>query len=171
MIFIINTFSFVIENMKAKVYIETSIISYLAAKQSRDLIVAANQQITHEWWDNRRNLFDLFSSSLVIEEASKGDSDAANKRLAILNNINIIGLNPEIMKFAGMIINGRILPTKASDDAIHISVAIIYSFDYLLTWNCKHIANAEIQKQILKLANKFGYEMPVICTPYELLGE
>ncbi|MDQ1266603.1 MAG: hypothetical protein QG635_1755 [Bacteroidota bacterium] len=157
--------------MKEKVYIETSIISYLTAKPSRDLIVAANQQITHDWWDNRSAFFDLYSSTLVINEASRGDAGASKRRIDILSNLIIIEFNDKVIKFAEMIIQKGILPKKVGDDVLHISASIVYGFDYLITWNCKHIANAEIQKQVAKLSNSKGYFMPSICTPLELMGE
>ena len=157
--------------MKQKIYIETSFISYLASKPSRNLIIAAHQQISQEWWENKKDDFELYTSELVIIEASKGDADIACNRLELLKEIQVLELIPEITELAEQFIKKGFLPLKAIEDAIHISFSIIYEIDYLLTWNCKHIANAEILKQLINYSNKFGYSIPLICTPLELLGE
>lgn len=157
--------------MKPKLYIETSTISYLVARPSRDLIIAANQQVTHEWWDTRRTEFDLYVSQIVIDEASEGDQEAAQQRLDKLKDIPLLELKIEALQLAEKFIQQQALPEKASQDALHISVATIYGMDYLLTWNCKHIANAMIIKKISRIATQRGYELPTICTPHELMGE
>jgi len=157
--------------MKPKLYIETSTISYLIARPSRDLIIAANQQVTHEWWDTHRSDFDLYISQIVIDEASEGDQEAAQQRLEKLKDIPLLELRTEALNLADKFIQRQALPVKASQDALHIAVATIYGMDYLLTWNCKHIANAVIGKKIAKITAQQGYELPTICTPYELMGE
>jgi len=157
--------------MKPKVYIETSTISYLIARPSRDLVIAANQQVTREWWDTRRSLFDLYISQVVIDEANAGDPEAARQRLEALQGIPLLELKTEALDLASEFIRPKALPKKASQDALHIAIAAVYGLDYLLTWNCKHIANAVIQKTILRIVAEQGYELPIICTPYELLGE
>jgi predicted nucleic acid-binding protein len=156
--------------MKPKLYIETSLISYLTARPSRDLIVAAQQQVTREWWKNRRSKFEMYISQLVIQEAKDGNEEAAAKRLKTLENIPLLDLRVEALDLAEKFVRSKALPQKAFDDALHISVATIYGLDYLLTWNCKHIANAEIQKEISRVSFEEGYELPIICTPYELMG-
>ncbi len=157
--------------MKSKVYVDTSFISYLTSRPSRDLIVAAQQQITHEWWQNRRSIFEVYISHLVVQESGKGEKDAASERLQILNAFQVLELRPEALELSQFFITQNALPEKASDDALHIALATIYGIEYLLTWNCKHMANAEIQKKITKISLDQGYEMPTICTPYELMGE
>ncbi len=137
--------------MKSKVYIETSIISYLVNRPSRDLILAAHQQVTHEWWNNRRPKFDLYASQAVMDEASEGDEEAAQLRLKVLRGIPLLELRVEALDLAEMIVRHKALPKKASQDALHIAVAAIYGMDYLLTWNCKHIANAVIRRKLQKL--------------------
>lgn len=156
--------------MKQRIYIETSIISYLAGKPSRDIIVAGYQQITHDWWDNRASQFDLFSSELVFQESKSGDSITAKKRLSYIEDIPFLELNTEAVNLAQIILKKKVLPKKAGDDSLHIAIATIYGLDYLLTWNCKHIANAEIQKNITRICFEEGYEMPTISTPLELMG-
>jgi len=155
---------------KYKVYIETSVISYLSANPSRDLIVAANQQITHEWWRIRRKDFDLYTSEIAIWESTEGDKQAAARRLNIIKTIEVVPLVREVPELASKFLVNRILPKKAGDDALHIALATVFSMDYLLTWNCKHIANAEIQKKVALVILEQGYDMPIICTPQELMG-
>jgi predicted nucleic acid-binding protein len=153
------------------VYIETSIVSYLTARPSRDLIVAAHQRITDEWWEKRRNHFQLYISSLVVEEAEQGDKEAAQKRLQILQDIPLLKWNSEISDLADQFVKQKALVEKARDDALHIATAALYHLDFLLTWNCRHIANEEIQKKIAKICAEMGYEMPRICTPQTLIGD
>jgi len=157
--------------MKPKVYIETSTISYLIARPSRDLVIAANQQVTREWWNMRRALFDLYISQVVIDEANAGDQEAAQQRLEAMQGILLLELKTEALDLASEFIRSKALPKKASQDALHIAIAAVYGLDYLLTWNCKHIANAVIQKSIARIVAEQGYELPTICTPHELLGE
>jgi predicted nucleic acid-binding protein len=123
----------------AKVYIETTIPSYLIARPSRDWLIAEHQQITRDWWEFRGPQFDLFVSEPVLEEASAGDAILARKRLEVLSDIRVLALTEGILKLAQ-------IPPKAAVDALHIAVATVYACEYLLTWNCRHIANAEIQR-------------------------
>jgi len=157
--------------VKPKVYIETSFVSYLTAPPSRDLIVASQQQVTHGWWLDRRLKFDLYISQLVIQEASKGEKQEAKDLLQILKTLKALELRKEALVLAESYIAKNALPEKASDEALHITLATIYGIDYILTWNCKHMANAEIQKKISRISLELRYEMPTICTPYELMGE
>ena len=154
--------------MKPKVYIETSIPSYLTAWRNKDLIMAANQEITKEWWENR-HLFDLYLSAFVIQEVSFGDPDAVKRRLLALSDIPEIEITEEIAIFAENLICKVPLPHKAKIDALHIAVATVGGMDYLLTWNCRHIANAVFRPKIESVCRELGYEPPTICTPQELL--
>lgn len=156
--------------MKESVYLETTIVSYLTAWLSRDLIRAAHQQITLEWWSNRRDDFEIFVSEFVINEAGLGDKDAAEKRLAALDGIALLDVNSEVENLAKSLIWEKALPTKAATDALHIAVAAVHDVNYLLSWNCRHIANAEMQEIIGKVCADNGYKRPIICTPEELLG-
>jgi hypothetical protein len=156
--------------MSLKVYIETTIVSYLTARPSRDLIVAAHQQLTQEWWENRRANFDLYTSQFVIQESSAGDAKMAQTRLEALEEIPLLGVTQEAVTLARTLVQKGPIPEKAEVDALHIAVAATNGMDYLLTWNCKHIANAEMQIGIGNLCRATGCEPPVICTPEELLG-
>ena len=156
--------------MREKVYIETSIISYLINKTNRDIIITAKQELTKEWWYEHKSDYDLFISDLVTEEISKGDSIYAEQRQKIIENIPILKVTEKALLIANSIISKKILPVKAADDILHISLAIANNIDYLLTWNCKHIANAHIIKTLETIAKSHKYNVPVLCTPIEILG-
>ena len=155
--------------MRAKVYVETTIPSYLAARRSRDPLVAAHQHLTREWWDSRRPAFDLYVSESVLEESAAGDEIVAKKRLELLANISLLALTDGILNIAEKLVAEGPIPPKAAGDALHISIATVYGCEYLLTWNCRHIANAEIQRAARLVVNSQGFELPAICTPEELM--
>jgi predicted nucleic acid-binding protein len=155
--------------MKNSVYIETSIVSYLTARPSNDIRSVSQQNITSEWWDFRRNEFDLFISEFVIVEASRGDKNAAAKRLAAIEGIAELEVLNTTAKLARSLISQGSLPTKAEIDAFHVAVAATHGVEFLLTWNCKHIANAIMRPKIEQVCREEGFEPPIICTPTELL--
>ncbi len=152
------------------VYLETTIISYLASDPSRDLISAAHQQITHDWWKNYRQKFDLYISQVVLNEMSLGDPKVAEKRLELAQNIPFLALTPEVVELAKSLVTRGPLPKNAEDDALHISLAAVHGIDYLLTWNCKHIANLFIQRDLEKILLRFGLRLPQIGNPEALMG-
>ncbi len=156
--------------MKPRVYLETTIPSYLTARPSRDLVMAANRETTHEWWDNRRNDFELFISQLVFEEASAGDSEAARKRIAFIESVARLDVTDQAAMLGKQLVAKIPLPTRAQTDALHIAVAAVNGMEYLLTWNCTHIANATMRDRIEMICRDMGFEPPIICTPLELLG-
>lgn len=155
--------------MKPKVYLETTVPSYLTAWTSRDLVMAAHQQVTREWWDNRRADFDLFVSQLVLQEAAAGDPDAAARRMELIRDIPILKVSEAAAELAQELARRVPLPERAALDALHIGVATVNGMHYLLTWNCRHIANATYQPRIGLVCRGLGYEPPVICTPEALL--
>jgi len=155
--------------MKPSVYVETSVISYLASRPARDLIVAAHQELTREWWEERSGRFELVISELVEQEAGAGDPAASRSRLAALEGIAILALSDEAVSLAEHLVDEGPIPREAAADALHIAVAAVNGIDYLLTWNCKHLANAWLRVQIASLLEGAGYACPVICTPEELL--
>ncbi|MBF0548684.1 MAG: type II toxin-antitoxin system VapC family toxin [Candidatus Riflebacteria bacterium] len=156
--------------MKMKIYIETSFISYLVGRRSKNLVLAAYQELSQEWWEKRSGKYDLFSSQITFNEASIGDPEVSQKRLEILQKIPFITITSEVIELSEKIINSGVIPKKATPDALHISIATVFGMDFLLTWNCRHIANATIQKIISQICLSSGFEMPTICTPIELLG-
>ncbi|MBF0108309.1 MAG: type II toxin-antitoxin system VapC family toxin [Magnetococcales bacterium] len=157
--------------MNPKVYLETSIISYLAARPSRDLVLAAHQQITAEWWDKSRRHFDLYTSELIFREANAGDPGAAKRRLEFLAGLPSLNVNEEVMTLAIALLDARAVPRQAVDDAYHIALAAVHRMDYLLTWNCKHIANATMWSRIDGICRSQGHEPPAIATPEQLQEE
>jgi hypothetical protein len=154
-----------------RVYIETTIPSYLAALPSRDLLQAARQQITHDWWNNERQKFALCISQIVLDEAMAGDADAAQRRQPFLQDLPLLDLTEAVDGVAKSIMDTGLLPQKAMRDAVHIAVSSVHGIDILLTWNCRHIANATIMKELSEAVARSGYELPILCTPEELLGD
>ena len=155
--------------MKPTVYLETTVFGYLAMRVSGILRVAANQQTTRDWWENNRRGFELFVSRFVVDECSAGDPVAAQERLIYLDGIRSLQISDEVNALAELLLADVPLPEKASIDALHISVAAVSGVQYLLTWNCKHIANPSLRPRIEQLCRDLGYEPPVICTPQELM--
>jgi predicted nucleic acid-binding protein len=153
------------------VYLETSVISYLTARPSRDIVIAGHQQITNDWWQTRRTMFDLYISEFVLREARRGDTVAAQERLAILNTIEIVEISPEALALADRLIAKAALPEKSVLDALHIATSVTNGIDFLLTWNCKHIANAIMRSKIEQICRTNGYEPSIICTPEELMED
>ena len=155
--------------MKPSIYIETSVIGCLAMRLSGVLRMAANQQTSRDWWDNQRHRFDLFVSRYVIDECSDGDPIAAQERLVFLEGIPLLEVSDAAETLAKALLIGVPLPPKAAIDAYHISVAAVHGIEYLVTWNCKHIANPALRTRIEFVCRELGCEPPVICTPQELL--
>jgi hypothetical protein len=154
----------------ATVYIETSIVSYLTARPSRDLLVVAHQQITVTWWDQERAHYDLFTSQVVLAEARAGDPEAAQRRLAVLECLPLLDVTDAAITLAAALVSGQVLPAQAAQDALHIAVACVHGMEYLLTWNCAHLANARLRSRIEQICRDAGYVPPIICTPEELEG-
>jgi len=155
--------------MNPKVYIETTIVSYLAAHPSRDLIVAGHQQITHEWWQTSRHNFAVVSSQLVAREAGAGDPEAAEARLAFLAGLILLEITEEALTLAQRLLQSKVIPQDFPEDALHVAVAVVHGIEYLLTWNYKHLANAGMRSKIEATCRELGYEAVVICTPEELM--
>ena len=155
---------------EADVYIETTIISYLTAWRSPQLVMAAHQETTRSWWDDERHNFDFYVSEAVIQEASAGDPAAAQRRLAAIQELSELPITEDARQLAKELIDLTPLPEKARVDAVHIATATVNGMDYLLTWNCRHIANATLRNSLEAICQSAGYEMPIICTPEELMG-
>ncbi len=156
--------------MKKSVYLETSVVSYYTSKPSRDIIALAHQEITREWWHKAINRFEIFISEVVIEEASMGDKEAARRRLEELRAFPHLELNEKVEEIAQMYMENLKIPDKAFRDATHLAVASVHNIDYLVTWNCKHLANGEIIKKLMNISKDTGTHIPIICTPEELIN-
>ena len=155
--------------MNQRVYVETTVVSYLKARPSRDLIVTGHQQITRDWWDTRRGDYELCVSQLVLQEAGDGDPQAAQERLEVLATITMLEIKEEAVSLAEELVQAGALPSKAGNDALHIAVAAIHRVPYLLTWNCRHMANATMRAQIETVCAGKGFKAPIICTPEEMM--
>ncbi|HWE37834.1 MAG TPA: type II toxin-antitoxin system VapC family toxin [Isosphaeraceae bacterium] len=153
--------------MKPRIYLETTIPSYLTAWPSRDLVRAAHQQMTREWW-TRRHSFELFISQLVIRECQAGDPEAAAARLVAPDGLPLLDQGEDVALLARTLLDRVPLPARAEADALHIATAVLHGMDYLLTWNCTHIANATLRGRIDAACRESGFEPPTICTPEEL---
>ena len=151
----------------ARVYVETSIISYLSARPSRDVVIAAHQALTRRWWRGRRT-YTLVASQLVADEAAVGDSGESAKRLRALVGIPRLAVSPEATILAGELVRIGALPKRATVDAFHIAVAAAHQVDYLLTCNCRHLADAKMRSTIEATCRSVGLTPPIICTPEEL---
>lgn len=154
-----------------RVYIETTIPSYLAAQPSRDVVLAGKQETTREWWARYGQKLDLFTSTVCLEEASQGDPEAARKRLEVLETLPLLEMTESVESVAGQLVESGLIPHKCARDAFHIAFATVHDLDVLLTWNCAHLANAFMLRDMAKKLRELGYEPPVICTPEEMMGD
>ena len=155
--------------MKAATYLDSNVISYLTAWPSRDVVTLAHQQLTREWWDRQRENFDLHISELVAFEIARGDPNAARERLDFVRDLPVLRITPEARSLADRIFRATTLPDKAAADALHVALAAVNGMDFLLTWNCTHIANGVVVKVVNVICRDSGYEPPTICTPEALL--
>ena len=155
--------------MRPIAYVETSVIGYLTAWPSRDVVVAAYQQVTREWWQDARDRFELVASELVVTEAAAGDPDAANSRLAALESVTLLEATDGAAELAQRLLELEAVPHNAADDAAHIAIAVANGVDYLVIWNFRHIANATMRSRIEHVCRQAGYEPAIICTPSELM--
>ena len=153
------------------VYIETSFVSLLVGKPSRDLITAGNQQVTRDWWRLRRSDFVCVASSEVVREASKGDPNEVSKRLEILRGITLLPVSSEAERLTTALLATRALPSSAQTDAAHLAIAAVGKADYLLTWNCRHLTNVQILERLEAEALRLGWKLPRVCTALQLMGE
>src|SRR6266436_2275755 len=152
-----------------KLYLETTIPSYLTARGSRDLRLAAHQEVTEEWWSDHRHEYDLYISDLVLDEAGEGDAEFATSRIAALAGIPSLDVTEEVDELAGRLLAGGLIPAKATQDAFHVAVSAVHRMDFLLTWNCTHINNVNIIRRMERICAETGFVCPVICSPDELL--
>lgn len=135
------------------------------------MVIAAHQELTRQWWETRASAFELFVSELVREEAARGDADASRKRMSWIDRLPILEVNDAAVTLAEQLVETGPIPVKSSADALHIAIAAANGVDYLLTWNCTHLANAAHRYRIEGLVEEAGYACPVICTPEELMEE
>jgi hypothetical protein len=153
---------------KPTVYIESTVISFYANRRSKDLIVAAYQEISADWWENELHKYQPYVSQFVLEEISRGDSRAAKNRMDAIKDFPLLDLPDEVFELEMRYLKDVRIPRKSQLDAFHISAAVINKMDYILSWNFHHIANVFVKKKIQKINDEIGIETPIICTPEEL---
>ena len=156
--------------MKPTVYIETTIPSLLTAWPARDVEILAQQIATREWWETRRGAFELYVSPEVLDEAARGDAEAARQRLDALAGLPVLAVNDAVEDLTRRILETGLIPPRATRDAAHIAFASAHGMDFLLTWNCRHIHNAMIARGLDGVCAAVGARLPVLCTPRELMA-
>jgi hypothetical protein len=152
-----------------RIFVETTIPSYLVARPARDVVQMARQQTTRDWWERCRSDHALFTSQIVLDEAGAGDAELARARLELLAPLTLLEISESVRSFARKIIEGGLLPPDADRDAAHIATATIHRLDALLSLNFRHLVNVSIQLRLRRLALREGYDLPAICTPEELM--
>ena len=157
--------------MKEIAYIKTTIVSYLVGRPSRDLVLSAHQQVTREWWENERVHYHCIASEEVAREAMLGDTGMAQARIKVLEEVQIVGITAEVEAMAATFMSTGALPPTMRPDATHLAAATLSGADYLLTWNCRHLANAHVLRRLQKEAERRGWQLPGVCTPLELMGD
>lgn len=153
------------------VYIETSIVSFLRSRPSPHLVSAARQLVTRQWWDQERANYQLVTSQFVLDEAACGDEALAAERLAALADVPLLEIPDQVAALADELLAASMLPAKARLDALHISVASFHGIEFLLTWNCTHIANARLLPRIRRFMTDRNYVLPEVCTPEEMIDD
>lgn len=156
------------ESPKPKVYIETSVISYLTGRPSKDTLALARQRVTRTWWENSRQRYQCFVSEVVALEAARGDAEMAAARLAALRDLEALQLTTEVRSLARAYLRQGIVPEGQPDDAAHLAFASVFGIDYLVTWNFRHLANLHVIRRMAQINARLGWPMPVIGTPEEL---
>ena len=150
-------------------YLETTVVSYLTAWPSRDVVIAGHQQSTRDWWKSCPTRFEVVASELVLREAGEGDLEAIRDRMAVLNKLPLMEISGEALVLARQLVGDAAIPKKAGEDALHLAIAATNGIEYLVTWNCRHLANATIREKIEAVCRTAGFQPPIICTPEELL--
>jgi hypothetical protein len=155
--------------MKPTLYLETSVVGYYTGRPSRDLVIAGRQQITRDWWENERQKYSLHVSALVLQESQRGEPEAIKRREQALKGIPLLGATDQSERLAEALVGDGPIPAEYPEDALHIALASTNRMDFLLTWNFRHINNAKMKSDVMRIVARFGYDCPVICTPEELL--
>ncbi|MBN2129636.1 MAG: type II toxin-antitoxin system VapC family toxin [Sedimentisphaerales bacterium] len=150
-------------------YIESTVVSYYVARRTRDLVAAAHQQITSEWWERALPSLEPYVSQIVLDEISRGDADAAQRRSAAVRGFGVLEMTPQVAALADLYFNALAIPDKAKNDSYHLALAAYHGMDYLVSWNCAHITAGRVRAVVEALNDERGYQTPIICTPEELM--
>ncbi len=159
------------EEIKPKVYIETTVVSYLVARPSTDATLGARQRVTQQFWENYSDNFEFVVSDVVITEIRQGDEIAAQRRVDALAGLTVLELSPEAIILALELINAGVIPPHSLPDAQHIAIAVVNGIEYLTSWNYKHIVNETQRQHIDQVCQAAGYQSTILCTPAELIQE
>jgi predicted nucleic acid-binding protein len=154
---------------KSTIYIESTVISYYAASRTRDLIMAAHQEITREWWESVLPGLDPYISQIIFDEISRGDTEAAQRRLVAVREFKVLEMTPDVTSLADMYFKALDIPGKARNDSFHLALAVYHGMDYLVSWNCTHISSGRVRNVVGRINDERGYQTPIICTPEELM--
>ena len=154
---------------KPMVYIESTVISYYAAYRTRDLIMAAHQEITWEWWEGVLPGLDPYISQIVFDEISRGNTDAAQRRLAAVDKFKVLEMTPDVASLANTYFGALDIPEKTRNDSFHLALAVYHGMDYLVSWNCTHISSGRVRNVVGRINDERGCQTPIICTPEELM--
>jgi hypothetical protein len=155
---------------KLKLYLETTVISVLTARKSRNVVVAASQTLTKKWWVKKRHDFELFVSDVVFREARAGDAAAAARRLKVIGGLPSLAVTDDAYRLFELLLQKGGLPTNAGDDALHLAIATVQQMDIVLTWNLRHLANPLLRRKLETICTAADFVMPLICTPMDILG-
>lgn len=155
--------------MRKRIYIETTVVSYLVANLSRDVVILGHQEATRSVWANLRKKYEPFISALVYQEASRGNAQKAAKRLDALRDIPMLEVDQEAERLAVKIVHGKGIPEKFPEDALHIAIAAVNGIELVLTWNFAHMNNPFTRMLVRQIVENEGYVCPEICSPDELL--
>jgi predicted nucleic acid-binding protein len=154
---------------KPTIYLESTVISYYTASRTRDLIVAAHQEITQEWWETILPRMTAHVSQIVFDEISRGDTDAAQRRLAAIDRFRVLEMTSDVASLANNYFEALDIPQKARNDSFHLALAVYHGMDYLVSWNCTHISSGRVRNIVGSINAERGYRTPIICTPEELM--
>jgi hypothetical protein len=154
--------------LRPRLYLETTIPSYLTARMSRDLQTARRQRITSRWWNSWRTNFDIYISEHVSVEAARGDPEAAQRRLELIIPYRVLEIDIRSEILTARLMKDYGLPKRAETDAAHVAIAAVYEMKFLLTWNCAHLVNPEFAPKIAATCESEGYACPILCTPENL---
>ena len=150
--------------MKPKVYIETSIPSfYFETRTSPEAVARRNW--TQEWWDNERQKYELVTSIAVVDELRATPKLKREQCLLLINSIALLPISEEVIEVAEVYISQKVMPNNPTGDALHLALASWHKCDYLLTWNCKHIANANKAVHVKRINSKLDLFIPQLYTP------
>jgi predicted nucleic acid-binding protein len=154
----------------AKVYIETTIPSFYHEVRTEPEMVA-RRKWTREWWDEHRSGFELAASDAVLDELERGDYPVKDDALELVEDVDLLPITLEVGEIVQVYIEHRVMPNDPVGDALHLALASYYKCDFLLTWNCRHLANANKFDHIRRINTLLGLFVPSLVTPLELLGE